>query len=441
MRPYLLLLVLLVCNKLGLIPDTRTELPRDGQPSTLPQHSSQVESQPNVYSGHPTDRDPELSTGLGTLNAKALRNFVNPLKPLPNVKTFRIKMLAEYDELALDYLKTRRRRGKPLFDLTTYSNGPMNRWLLHQVKLLNHYRDTGDSAIFWSIADKLMKSRTYTVHGLYSLNNTWHRDTSFYKIRSTVRKYQRMINNSELRKSISYHITWIPKPGTTEQRPLGVPDLHWRLYLHNLNQIMVIWLANHQPANQHGFWPGRGVGTAWRQILNGLYKKSDIWEFDFKKFFDSVSLTYLEHILAETGIPTSQLKRIISLQRSLPSGKEVIYPISTEELCRYWKQYQRHTKELPTVTAEDIVAFQSLPAEEQHPKRYLGVPQGSPLSPLLSTIILQPLFQNPNYTLVQYADDGVIFSDKFDPSTFHLPEGSGIRLHPDKCKWIKQSGK
>jgi len=42
------------------------------------------------------------------------------------------------------------------------------------------------------------------------------------------------------------------------------------------------------PHWQHGFRPGRGTLTAWMSILNSVLNAQDIYEFDYKSYFDNV---------------------------------------------------------------------------------------------------------------------------------------------------------
>jgi retron-type reverse transcriptase len=55
--------------------------------------------------------------------------------------------------------------------------------------------------------------------------------------------------------------------------------------------------------NQHGFLPGRGVITAWRDIFTNVVDKDNIYEYDLKGFFDNVSLKAIEQWLLDIGCP------------------------------------------------------------------------------------------------------------------------------------------
>lgn len=57
-----------------------------------------------------------------------------------------------------------------------------------------------------------------------------------------------------------YHRVYIPKGDT--YRPLGVPNLEWRIYLGMYANILRFFLRDKIPKSQHGYMTGRGVITA-----------------------------------------------------------------------------------------------------------------------------------------------------------------------------------
>jgi RNA-directed DNA polymerase len=83
---------------------------------------------------------------------------------------------------------------------------------------------------------------------------------------------------------------WIPKPGTDEQRPLGIPTIHDRA-LQTLVKAALEpeWEARFEP-NSYGFRPGRSCHDAIEAIQNALHKKPKYaLDADIAKCFDRIS--------------------------------------------------------------------------------------------------------------------------------------------------------
>jgi group II intron reverse transcriptase/maturase len=164
---------------------------------------------------------------------------------------------------------------------------------------------------------------------------------------------------------------WIPKP-SGGQRGLGIPNVMDRWVQQAVLQILgPIYEPSFHPSS-HGFRPGRGAHTAIAEsagyVTQGLRYVVDI---DLESFFDRVHHQRLLDRLAQK-IEDRKLLRIIRLMLKarvvLPDGTKV----SSEE----------------------------------------GTPQGGPLSPLLSNIVLDELDQElerRGLHFVRYADDCNIY--------------------------------
>lgn len=83
---------------------------------------------------------------------------------------------------------------------------------------------------------------------------------------------------------------WIPKPGTSEKRPLGIPTIKDRA-----KQALVKlalepeWEAIFEP-NSYGFRPGRSIQDAIKQIKNCLVAgEKEIFDADIAKCFDRIN--------------------------------------------------------------------------------------------------------------------------------------------------------
>jgi RNA-directed DNA polymerase len=164
---------------------------------------------------------------------------------------------------------------------------------------------------------------------------------------------------------------WIPKPDGG-QRGLGIPNVVDRLVQQAVLQVLEPIYEPTFHDSSHGFRPGRGARTAIAEaasyVTKGLVYTVDI---DLEKFFDQVNHQRLLDRLGQR-IADRRILRIVRLMLKakvvLPNGTRV----STEE----------------------------------------GTPQGGPLSPLLSNIVLDELDQEltrRGLSFVRYADDCNIF--------------------------------
>jgi len=90
-----------------------------------------------------------------------------------------------------------------------------------------------------------------------------------------------------LAKSPPVRRVWIPKPGTTEQRPLGIPVMEQRA-----RQALVKlalepeWEAKFEP-NSYGFRPGRSAHDAIEAIFTSIHVQAKfVLDADIAKCFD-----------------------------------------------------------------------------------------------------------------------------------------------------------
>ena len=162
----------------------------------------------------------------------------------------------------------------------------------------------------------------------------------------------------------------IPKEGG-KSRPLGIPTVVDRLVQQSISQILSPIYEREFHRNSYGFRPNRGCHDALRGAqthVNAGYKY--VVDLDLEKFFDMVNHSRLIELLSE------KIKdgRVISLiHKYLLTGVQIG--------GRF---------------------------EESHS----GVPQGGPLSPLLSNIMLDKLdkeLDRRGHPFVRYADDCMIF--------------------------------
>jgi len=163
---------------------------------------------------------------------------------------------------------------------------------------------------------------------------------------------------------------WIPKPGG--QRGLGIPNVVDRWVQQAVLQILEPIFEPHFHDSSHGFRPRRGTQTAIaeakRYLAEGYAYTVDI---DLSKFFDRVSHQRLLNRLAHR-VKDGRILKLI--HRTLKA--KVVLPDGTRN-----------------ATIE-------------------GVPQGGPLSPLLSNVVLDELdweLDRRGLRFVRYADDFGVF--------------------------------
>jgi group II intron reverse transcriptase/maturase len=163
----------------------------------------------------------------------------------------------------------------------------------------------------------------------------------------------------------------IPKDNN-KKRKLGIPTVVDRVIQQAIHQTLSPIYERQFSDNSYGFRPRRGAHQALQQCKANItagYKYAV--DMDLEKFFDKVNQNKLIEILSRT----IKDGRVISL------------------IHKY-------------LNAGVIVGGKFEPTK-------LGVPQGGPLSPLLSNIMLNELdkeLESRGYRFVRYADDLVIFT-------------------------------
>lgn len=164
---------------------------------------------------------------------------------------------------------------------------------------------------------------------------------------------------------------WIPKADGTK-RGLGIPDVIDRVVQEAVRAVLEPLYEPTFHASSHGFRPGRSCQTAIMEARGYVHEGYEwVVDLDLKSFFDRVNHQRLMARLAER---VDDRRLLVVIGRWLKA--EVVMPdgvkVSTEE----------------------------------------GVPQGGPLSPLLSNIVLDELdreLAQRGHRFVRYADDCNIY--------------------------------
>ncbi|MCA1604246.1 MAG: group II intron reverse transcriptase/maturase [Acidobacteria bacterium] len=197
---------------------------------------------------------------------------------------------------------------------------------------------------------------------------------------------------------------WIAKPGSSEQRPLGIPTVRDRVVQTALRNVLEPIFERDFAEHSYGFRPGRGCKDALRRV-DHLLRAGNTWvvDADLQSYFDTIPQDKL----------LEQVAKKVADSRVLALVKAMLRQRVMEGLA-HW-----------TPTA--------------------GTPQGAVISPLLSNIYLDPLdheVAGSGYEMVRYADDFVILCRSKAAAKVALAKvqrwtaQAGLRLHPEKTRIV-----
>jgi RNA-directed DNA polymerase len=197
---------------------------------------------------------------------------------------------------------------------------------------------------------------------------------------------------------------YIPKPGTQEKRPLGIPTVRDRMVQTALRMVLEPIFENEFADQSYGFRPGRGCKDALRRV-NALLKDGHTYivDADLKSYFDTIPH---DRLMTLVGQKVSDGRVLSLIEAFLKQG--------VMDGLREW-------------TPET------------------GSPQGAVVSPLLSNIYLNPLdhlMAQAGIEMVRYADDFVILCRSPEDAIRALAmvqewtATAGLTLHPTKTRII-----
>jgi len=197
---------------------------------------------------------------------------------------------------------------------------------------------------------------------------------------------------------------WIPKPGSKERRPLGVPTVRDRVVQTALVKVLEPIFERDFAQHSYGFRPKRGCKDALRRV-DELLQQGYAWvvDADLKSYFDTIPHEKLMERVAEKIADGAVLDVI-----------EAFLKAKVMETVMGW-------------TPEE------------------GTPQGAVLSPLLSNIYLDPLdhqMAEEGHEMVRYADDFVVLCRSRAEAEQVLEKlqswtaQAGLKLHPIKTRIV-----
>jgi RNA-directed DNA polymerase len=196
----------------------------------------------------------------------------------------------------------------------------------------------------------------------------------------------------------------IPKPGTNETRPLGIPTVRDRVVQNALRHVLEPILERQFAEHSYGFRPNRGCKDALRRVdrfVKAGYKYTV--DVDLKSYFDTIPHDRLVQELRKYVADNSVIGLVEKfLQAEVLDGLEHWTPVA-------------------------------------------GAPQGAIISPLLSNLYLNELdhvLAAAGYEMTRYADDLVIQCRTAEEAAAALEmvrawvTERGLTLHPTKTKIV-----
>lgn len=197
---------------------------------------------------------------------------------------------------------------------------------------------------------------------------------------------------------------WIPKPGSAEKRPLGIPTVSDRVVEAAVKMVIEPIFESRFHPHSYGFRPGRGGKDALRRVDELLKAgKLHVVDVDIKGYFDS--------------IPQDRLMALV--RERIADGKVLGL--------------------VKTFLERGVLEEEHWTATEE------GTPQGGVISPLLANIYLDPLdwkMSGLGFEMVRYADDMVVLCASREEAEAALKElrdwmgEAGLTLHPEKTRVV-----
>lgn len=200
---------------------------------------------------------------------------------------------------------------------------------------------------------------------------------------------------------------WIPKPGSAEKRPLGIPTVRDRVVQTALRMVIEPIFEREFAEHSYGFRPGRSCHDGLRRV-DALLKSGHVHvvDIDIKGYFDAIPREGLMKLVCE-HIADGRVLGLIEafLRQGVMDGMQSWEPEG-------------------------------------------GTPQGGVISPLLANLYLNPLdwlLAAAGLEAVRYADDMVVLCKDRHTAEQALEqirrwmEEAGLELHPEKTRLVEMT--
>lgn len=200
----------------------------------------------------------------------------------------------------------------------------------------------------------------------------------------------------------------VPKPGTAQERPLGIPTVRDRVVQTALRMVLEPIFERDFARESFGFRPGRSCHQALARVETLLAEGyTHVVDADLKSYFDT--------------IPHAAL--LARVKAKVVDGRilELVESFLTQGVMEEPKGWSATT---------------------------VGTPQGGVISPLLANVYLDALdwkLHLGGWELVRYADDFVILCRTKEQAeevlglVRHWCEEAGLQLHPQKTRLVDMS--
>ena len=199
----------------------------------------------------------------------------------------------------------------------------------------------------------------------------------------------------------------IPKAGSNEKRPLGIPTVIDRVVQTAVKRVIEPIFEREFAPGSYGCRPGRGCKDALREVERRLREgRCHVVDVDIRGYFDNIPHEALMQLVEERVADGKVLGLLEGfLKQGVLEEGIVIDPIS-------------------------------------------GSPQGGTISPLLANIYLNPLdwvLETLGLKSVRYVDDIVVLASTAEEAAGALEtiaewmKGAGLRLHPEKTRIVEMS--
>jgi len=264
---------------------------------------------------------------------------------------------------------------------------------------------------WFSLIDKVWKQENLAASWLRSLQNGGSAGVDGQSVREFTAQLDWQLDRLEEElKTNSYdpkpvRRCWIPKPGSKEKRPLGIPAVRDRIVQGAVRNVIEPIFEREFAEHSYGFRPGRGCKDALRRV-DSLLHESYTWvaDVDFRSYFDTIPHDKLMERVRER---MSDGRLLDLIERYLKAG--------VMDGLKGWEPTER------------------------------GTPQGAVISPLLANLYLNPLdhmMADAGQAMTRYADDLVVQCRSEAQANEALgriiqwAQANGLTVHLDKTRIV-----